>query len=101
MRRSGIVVVLGLVCVAACAPSDTRITETVRSRMAADAAVHVYDLNVMTRNKIVTLTGTVDNSAARDRAARVARDADGVIDVINRVRVSETAATSGTKPTPR
>ena len=69
--------------------------------MAADATVRGNDVNVSTRNKIVTLTGTVDSSAARDHAARVARQSDGVIDVINRLRVSDTAATSGTVETPR
>jgi len=95
MTRAGLAAVCGLVCITACAPSDERISKTVRGRMTADEHIRPYDLNVMTHNKIVTLTGTVDSSAAREAAARVARETNGVIDVINRLRISDTAATAG------
>ena len=84
-----------LVALAGCGPSDDGIAKGVRDRMASDAAVKSYPVNVAARNKVVTLTGTVGSDDAKRQAVRVAREQDGVIDVIDRLRVSETAATTG------
>ena len=44
---------------------------------------------------MVTLSGTVETTAAKDQAILIARQADGVRDVVDNLRVIETAATSG------
>jgi len=79
----------------ACGPGDDGIATGVRKRIASDQAVSSYPVNVAARNKVVTLTGTVASDEAKRRAVRLAREQDGVLDVIDRLHVSETAATTG------
>ena len=43
----------------------------------------------------MTLTGDVDTATARDRAVMLARDTDGVTDVIDNLELTDTAATTG------
>lgn len=89
----------GLVAIAAiaiaCGTSDSGITTTVKTKMAADSIVKAYDVDVKTKNGVVTLKGDVDTSVARDEALKIARDTNGVHDVIDRLHVRDTAATSG------
>jgi osmotically-inducible protein OsmY len=57
--------------------------------------VNAYPVNVAARNKVVTRTGIVGSDEAKRQAVRVAREQEGVLDVIDRLRVSEAAATTG------
>ena len=79
----------------ACSQSDAGITTAVKSKMAADDTVKAYKVDVDTKNKVVTLSGEVDTQAQREQAVLIARNTKGVSDVIDRLRVSPTAATSG------
>jgi hyperosmotically inducible protein len=79
---------------AACAETDTGITTAVNARLAADDEVSTYNIDVETADGVVTLTGTVDDPRARERALELARNTDGVRDVVDRLTVS-----SGTTPT--
>ena len=63
--------------------------------MAADDTVKAYQVDVDTNNHVVTLKGDVNSSLAKERAVAIARDTDGVTDVIDQIRVNDTAATSG------
>jgi hypothetical protein len=63
--------------------------------MAVDDTVRAYQVDVDTRNHVVTLSGHVNTSAAKERAIVLARQTDGVRDVIDRIVVTESAATSG------
>jgi anionic cell wall polymer biosynthesis LytR-Cps2A-Psr (LCP) family protein len=79
----------------ACSQSDAGITTAVKSKMAADDTVKAYKIDVDTQNKVVTLSGEVDTSAQREQAIVIARNTKGVADVIDRLRVNPTAATTG------
>ena len=79
----------------ACSQSDAGITTAVKSKLAADDMVKAYQVDVDTQNKVVTLSGDVETSAQRDHAVMIARNTDGVSEVIDRLRVNPTAATSG------
>jgi hyperosmotically inducible protein len=79
----------------ACSQSDAGITTAVKSKLAADDMVKAYKVDVDTENKVVTLSGEVDTAAQRDHAIMIARNTDGVADVIDQLRVNATAATSG------
>ena len=79
----------------ACSQSDAGITTAVKSKLAADDTVKAYKVDVDTQNKVVTLSGDVDTPAQRDQAVLLARNTKGVTDVIDRMRVNPTAATSG------
>jgi hypothetical protein len=94
-RCAGLLSALGLVFTVACSQSDSGITTKVKTAMAADPIVKAYQVDVTTENKVVTLTGDVETTAAKEQAARIARQTDGVREVIDRLRVNDTAATSG------
>ena len=94
MRRCRVSAVV-LAFTVACAQSDAGITTAVKSKLAADDTVKAYKVDVDTQNKVVTLSGDVDTEAQRTHAVMIARNTDGVTDVIDQLRVNPTAATSG------
>jgi hypothetical protein len=80
----------------ACAQSDAGITTKVKSKLAQDDTVKASQVNVDTKDKVVTLTGTVDNDAAKTRAVELARDTTGVRDVVDNLSVAgSTPSTTG------
>jgi hyperosmotically inducible periplasmic protein len=79
----------------ACGQTDAGITTAVKSKLAADDTVKAYKVDVDTNNKVVTLSGDVDTAAQRQQAVTIARNTDGVTDVIDRLNVNPTEATSG------
>ena len=79
----------------ACSQTDAGITSAVKSKLAADDTVKAYKVDVDTANKVVTLSGEVDTEAQRAHAVMIARNTDGVADVVDQLRVNPTAATSG------
>jgi len=79
----------------ACSQTDAGITTAVKSKLAADDSVKAYKVDVDTHNKVVTLSGEVETAAQREHAITIARNTKGVADVIDRLEVNRTAATSG------
>ena len=79
----------------ACGQSDAGITTAVKAKLAADDLVKSYEIDVDTSNRVVTLSGEVQTSVAKDQALKLARETDGVRDVVDKLQVAETAATSG------
>ncbi|MGH9347947.1 MAG: BON domain-containing protein [Vicinamibacterales bacterium] len=79
----------------ACGQSDAGITTAVKSKLAADDMVKAYEIDVDTRDRVVTLTGEVETPVARDQALRLARETDGVRSVVDQLRIGKTAATAG------
>jgi hypothetical protein len=79
---------------AACSQTDGGVTTKVKAKFAQDDLVKAHQINVDTRDGVVTLTGDVDTMAARQQAVRLARDTEGVTNVVDELRV-EAAATSG------
>ena len=69
------------------ATDDARISAIVRNRLGADPELAGARLQVVTRQRVVTLQGTVAAYALRDRAVRLATDVAGVARVQNRVTV--------------
>ena len=76
----------------ACGQSDPGITTAVKTKLAADDTVKAYQIDVDTADRVVTLTGTVETSAARDQALMLARQTAGVRDVVDRISVNPAAA---------
>jgi len=79
----------------ACSQTDAGITTAVKSRLAADDMVKAYKVDVDTQHKVVTLSGEVETAAQREHAVMIARNTRGVSNVIDRLQVSPTAATTG------
>lgn len=57
---------------------DASITAAVKAKMAADNTVKASDIDVHTKNGVVTLSGTVSSKAEADRAIAIAKEAEGV-----------------------
>lgn len=66
---------------------DAGITAKVNAAFAADDDLKATTINVNTRQGVVELLGTVDETADIAKATSVARDVDGVRSVNNRLRV--------------
>lgn len=68
---------------------DAGITAKVKTRLGADEAVSALDINVDTKDGVVTLTGNVADQAAKDKAEELARATEGVSQVVNNLTVGE------------
>jgi hyperosmotically inducible periplasmic protein len=75
----------------ACGQSDAGITTAVKTGLATDDVVKPFQVDVDTKDKVVTLSGTVDSPAAKDRAVTVAQGTKGVVSVIDKLSVRSTS----------
>lgn len=85
---------LAAVLIVGCSQSDPGITTAVKSKLAADDVVKSYKIDVDTQDRVVTLSGSVDTPAARERAVQLARNTEGVSNVVDNLTV-----TPGATPT--
>jgi len=83
-----------------CAQSDTGITTAVKGKLVADDLVKARQINVDTKDKVVTLTGEVRTQAEESRALQIARETKGVQDVIDQISVVPEQATGFGLPEP-
>jgi hyperosmotically inducible protein len=81
-----------VIVTAACSQTDAGITTAVKSRLATDDNVKAYQLDVDTRDKVVTLSGNVDTAVAKSRAVDIARSTKGVANVIDNIQVADRTA---------
>ena len=64
------------------------ITASVNARLAKDPDLSALRINVDTKDGAVTLTGPAPSQSAKDRAATLAREVEGVKSVTNNLSVS-------------
>lgn len=89
-RRSAFIGVLAVaVITVACGPTDAGIGTKVKANLATDETVKTSQLDVGVQKKVVTLSGTVDTPAIKERAVAVARGTDGVADVVDQIVIKE------------
>ena len=81
---------IGIACTKA--PNDAQVTSDIQSKLAADSGLQNKQLTVQTDKGTVTLSGTVENDAQREAAAKYAASAAGVKQVINNLQVAPAAA---------
>lgn len=90
MRR--ITALLGTLAIAvlavACSETDAGVTTKIKSKLAADDTVKAYQIDVDTRDKVVTLSGSVDSAAAKTQAVHLARQTEGVTSVVDNIVVN-------------
>ena len=67
--------------------SDSALTAKIKSKMALDDYIKAGAINVDTSSRTVTLTGIVQSQDERDRALRLARETDGVTQVVDQLRI--------------
>lgn len=70
------------------AAADNAMSAAIRKRFSADSLIKQYAIGISTIDSNVTLSGTVGNYEARDRAIQIATDTDGVRNVTNRIIVN-------------
>ena len=68
--------------------ADSAITTRIEAQLAADDILSGADINVVTENGVVTLSGTVKDKSLRERAGRIASGTDGVKGVTNDIEVA-------------
>lgn len=66
---------------------DGRLTTKIKAKMALDDSVKALNLDVDTRDGVVTVQGDVRSEAERQRALALARETAGVKQVIDRLRI--------------
>ena len=89
--------ILAATLVSGCGQTDPGITSAVKTKFAADDVVKAHEINVDTKDHVVTLTGSVDSPLARERAVQLARNTDGVASVVDNLVVGPPAtSTTGT-----
>ena len=77
---------------------DAKMTSDIQSKFSQDSGLASKQLTVQANNGVVTLTGTVDNDAQREAAARQAASIPGVKTVINNLTVGAPAMASAATP---
>ena len=68
--------------------SDGTLTAKIKSKMALDDSVEARHIDVTTRDHVVTLSGPVRSVPEHDRALQLAKETDGVRQVIDHLKVS-------------
>jgi len=67
--------------------SEAGLTTKIKAKMALDDMVKARSIDVTTRGTTVTLSGIVGSKAEHDRAMALARETDGVTDVVDNMRM--------------
>jgi len=89
---AGLLATAAMVGTMACSRSDPGLTTEVKSKLVVDDVVRAYQIDVDTKDRVVTLSGTVETPAAREHAVTLARQIKGVRDVVDRIAVDPRAA---------
>ena len=63
------------------------LTAKIKAKMILDDVVKARDINVTTDGTTVTLSGTVYSRQERDRSVTLARETEGVTNVVDRLKV--------------
>jgi hyperosmotically inducible protein len=68
---------------------DAGITASVKTNLASERGMQTLtSIDVDTNRGVVSLNGVVESNAARQRAAEIAKETDGVMDVVNNLQVA-------------
>jgi osmotically-inducible protein OsmY len=79
----------------ACGPArDANVTSSVKAKLAADDTVKAYNIDVDTKNGVVTLTGTVGTAAEETQALDIARTTEGVTEVQDQIEIAPSQASN-------
>jgi osmotically-inducible protein OsmY len=69
--------------------SDATITSKIKAKFVADPEINPFNISVETEEGIVYLTGRVKTQVSKDEAEQLARDTDGVRQVVNNIQVGD------------
>jgi len=74
---------------AAAKVDDTAMTTRLQTKLSSDGLVKGADIQVTAKNGVILLEGTVPTRAAKQRALTLAGEAEGVTQVVDRIRVGK------------
>ena len=69
--------------------ADSALTVKIRNNFAADSVLSRFSIGIRSYSGTVTLTGSVNDYVARDRAGKIAKETAGVVAVNNQVLVAQ------------
>jgi osmotically-inducible protein OsmY len=69
------------------AASEAALTTKIKAKMALDDLVKARSIDVTTEGTVVTMSGTVNSQAERERALALAKQTEGVTRVIDRLQL--------------
>ena len=84
------ILALGVGC--AKKPNDAQMTTDILQKYSQDSGLSVRQISVQSNDGVVTLTGSVDNAAQREAAAKQAALEPGVKTVINNLQIGDAMA---------
>ena len=67
--------------------SDTEITTKIKAKITGDGDLSPFNINVDTKDGVVTLRGTVKSMESKQEAEKIARETSGVKKVDNMLQV--------------
>ena len=97
-RTLSLVSIFGLAIACTKTPNDAQVTSDIQTKLGSDSGLQNKQLTVQAAGGTVTLSGTVDNDAQREAAAKYAAAAPGVKQVINNLQVAQASAMNNAKP---
>ncbi len=75
-------------------PNDAQMTTDIMQKFSQDSGLASKPISVQSNDGVVTLTGSVDNTAQRDAAGRQAASEPGVKTVVNNLQIGDTTASA-------
>jgi len=66
---------------------DSYLTSAVKTKLLGDTGLKAFHIHVVTKDRVVTLTGTLPTTALRDEAVTTAKSVDGVKDVVSEIEI--------------
>jgi len=82
------------------APNDAQLSSQLQDKFNSDSGLQGKQLSVQASNGTVTLSGSVENDAQREAAARYASSLPGVKQVVNNLQVGPPPSTAAAAPDP-
>jgi BON domain-containing protein len=81
-------------------PNDAQLSSQLQDKFNSDSGLQGKQLSVQAANGTVTLSGSVENDAQREAAARYASSLPGVKQVVNNLQVGPPPSTAAAAPEP-
>ena len=72
-------------------PTDDMISDLVRLKLSGDPDVKGGTLDAISKNGVVTLTGTVETESQKNKATKLAKKVNGVKQVVNNLTIKDRA----------
>jgi osmotically-inducible protein OsmY len=69
--------------------TDDYLSDTIRTKLAADQVVKGGAIEVVVKDGAVTLKGTVEDLAQKNKAEKIAKKVSGVKSVVNEIKLAQ------------